>query len=301
MRMPSVNALHAFRRVVELRSFTAAARSLGMTGGAISKLVAQLEADVGARLLDRTTRTIRTNEAGDEFYAAAVHVLDELDLAGERARSRSLHATGTLSVSVPTSFALRWLSPRVPEFLQRYPRLTLDLALSDRFVSLVEDGFDCALRIATQLPDSSVVVRRLGTVQRVLVVAPKYLAVSKPLAVPEDLRQHNCLVYSQHASGAEWPLGAEAGRPPVVVAGSYRVNNSVMLREALVAGCGIALTPLFVVDDLLKSGALVEALREYRAPSHSVYGAIAQQRFVPHKVRVFLDYVEAALAADGLM
>jgi DNA-binding transcriptional LysR family regulator len=270
-----------------------------MTGGAISKLVAQLEADVGARLLYRTTRSIRTNEAGAEFYAAAVHVLDELDLAGERARSRSTHATGTLSVSVPTSFALRWLSPRVPEFLRRYPRLTLDLALSDRFVNLVEDGFDCALRIATQLPDSSVVVRRLGTVQRVLVAAPKYLAESKPLAVPEDLGQHNCLVYSQHVSGAEWPLGAATGRPPVVVAGSYRVNNSVMLREALVTGCGIALTPLFVVDDLLKSGALVEVLGDYRAAPHAVYGAIAQQRFVPHKVRVFLDYVEASLVEDG--
>lgn len=297
MRMPNVNALHAFRRVVELKSFTAAARSLGMTGGAVSKLVAQLEADVGARLLHRTTRTLRTSEAGEEFYAAAARVLDELDLAGERARSRSTHATGTLRVSVPTSFALRWLSPRVPEFLRRYPRLTLDLALSDRFVNLVEDGFDSALRIATQLPDSSVVVRRLGAVPRVLVAAPRYLAEAKPLATPEDLGRHNCLVYSQHATGAEWPLGAATGRPPVVVAGSYRVNNSVMLRDALLAGCGIALTPLFVVDDLLASGALVEVLRDHPAPPHSVYGAIAQQRFVPHKVRVFLDYMENALAA----
>jgi DNA-binding transcriptional LysR family regulator len=295
--MPNLQALRTYRRVVELHSFNAAARSLDMTASAVSKLVARLEADVGARLLNRTTRTVSTTEEGAEFYEAAVRVLDELELASERARSRSSTVTGTLKVSVPTSFALRWLSTRVPNFLTQYPKLKLDLALNDRFVDLVQEGFDCALRITTELADSNLIARRLGTVARVLVAAPSYLANCGAPAHPDDLRLHNCLVYSQHASGDEWPLGDGPHRHTIEVNGNYRANNSVMFRHALVAGQGIALTPLFIVDDLLATGVLIEVLKDYRAPPHSLYGVIAQRRFVARKVRAFFDYVEGEMAA----
>jgi len=285
--IPSLNAMQAYRRVVELHSFSAAARSLDMTGGAVSKLVAQLEKDIGARLLNRTTRSVSVTEEGAGFYEAAVRVLDEVTAASEQARAKSSAPQGRLKVSVPTSFALMWLSKRVPAFLALAPRVQLDLALNDRFVDLVQEGYDCAIRIAPELPDSSLVARRLGSVDRLLVAAPKYLKRAPALERPEDLKAHDCLIYTQTASPNEWPLGGGT----VEVSGSYLANSSVMLRDALVAGCGVTLTPRFVVDDLLESGAVVEVLREYRAPPHQVYGVIAQQRYVARKVRLFLDFV----------
>jgi DNA-binding transcriptional LysR family regulator len=296
MRNPSLNAMQAFRRVVELHSFNAAARSLDMSGGAVSKLVAQLEADIGVRLLNRTTRTLSVTDEGTGFYEATVRVLDEINAAAEQARSKSAAPAGMLRVSVPTSFALMWLSKRVPDFLARYAQLNLDLALNDRFVDLVREGFDCAIRIATQLPDSQLVARRLGGVDRVLVASPCYLERAPALVRPEDLKAHDCLIYTQTAAPNEWPLsGTEHGRP-VEVNGKYRANNSVMLRDALVAGCGLTLTPRFVVADLLDDGTLVEVLRLHRPPPHNVYGVIAHQRYVAQKVRAFLDFIEERMA-----
>jgi len=292
MPHPNLKAMHAFRRVVELHSFNAAARSLDLTGGAVSKLVAQLEEDIGVRLLNRTTRTVSVTEEGTGFYEAAVRVLDEIEAATEQARSKSSAPAGLLRVSVPTSFALMWLSKRVPDFLGRYPRLNLDLALNDRVVDLVQESFDCAIRIATQLPDSQLVARRLGRAERVLVASPQYLKHAPALDKPGDLKAHECLVYTQSAAPNAWPLGGTEDGRPVEVRGRYRVNNSIMLRDALVAGCGLTLTPHFVVADLLEDGTLVEVLRWHRAPAHNVYGVAAHQRRVAQKVRAFLDYIE---------
>lgn len=296
MPTPNLRCLQAFRRVVELHSFNAAARQLEMTGGAISKLVAQLERDIGARLLNRTTRTVSITEEGAGYYEAVARVLDEMDMAGEQARSSSALPAGTLKVSVPASFGMMWLSSRLPEFLERYPSVKLDMSLNDRFVDLVQEGFDCALRIATQLADSQLVARPLGKVDRLLVAAPRYLRKAPKLSAPEDLRAHDCLVYSQTATPNEWPLAGTKLGKPIEVHGRFRVNNSVMLRDAVVRGHGITLTPRFVVDDLLKKRALVEVLAAHRPAPHNIYGIIAQQRYVPQKVRVFLDFIEEQLS-----
>jgi len=288
--------MQAFRRVVELRSLDAAARSLDMTADAVSKLVAQLEGDIGVRLLNRTTRTFSVTEEGTGFYESAVRVLDEIKAAAEQARSKSSAPAGTLRASVPTSFALMWLSKRVPDFLARYPQVNLDLVLNDRFVDLVQENFDCAIRIATRLPDLQLVARRLGSVDRVLVASPGYVERAPALVKPEDLKAHDCLIYTQTMAPNEWPLsGTEHGRP-VEVNGKYRTNNSVMMRHALVAGSGLTLTPRFVVEDLLDGGTLVEILRLHRPLPHNVYGVTAHHRYVPQKVRAFFDFIEEQMA-----
>src|SRR6185369_4339710 len=151
MRRPSLAAMNAFRRVVELQSFNAAARSLQMTGGAVSKLVAQLERDLAVRLLQRTTRTVSATAEGVVFYEAAVRILGEIDAAVESVRSEAAAPAGRLKVSVPTSFALMWLAPRLAAFVQAHPLLELDLVLNDRYVDIVQEGFDCAIRIAASL------------------------------------------------------------------------------------------------------------------------------------------------------
>lgn len=291
MPTPSLPGLQAFRRVVELKSFTAAARSLEMTGGAVSKLVAQLEADVGVRLLYRTTRTVRVSEEGQAFYAAAVRIQEDLDAAIDEARLSATSPGGRLKVSTPTSFALMWLSARMPKLMAAHPQLTLDLTLSDSFVDLVADGFDCAIRISDQLPDSGLVARRLGEVQRVLVASKEYLDTASPLITPEDLHRHRCLIYTQTQSPGEWPLRGTSNGAPVVVNGRYRVNNSVMLRDALLAGQGLTLTPRFVVHDLLASGQLQELLPQHRPRNLLVYGVVAHPRHVTRKVQVFFDFV----------
>jgi DNA-binding transcriptional LysR family regulator len=293
MTRPSLPAMQAFRRVVELHSFGAAARSLQITGGAVSKLVAQLERDLGVRLLHRTTRSVSISSEGEMFYRDAVRILDEVDAAAEAVRGESSAPGGRLRVSLPTSFAIAWLAERLPGFMQAHPQIELDLVLNDRHVDIVQEGFDCAIRIATQLPDSTLVARRLGSVQRLLVASPAYLDVAPPLDQPQDLGTHACLVYSQDGGPVEWPL---RGTAPFRTSGYVRANNSVMLRDLLLAGMGLTLTPHFVVADLLASGRLVELLPAHRPTAHGVFGVVAHPRHVSKKVAAFLDFVGNQLA-----
>jgi DNA-binding transcriptional LysR family regulator len=293
-KRPSLHAMQAFRRVVELQSFGAAARSLEITGGAVSKLVAQLEHDLGVRLLHRTTRSVKVSTEGLAFYQDAVRILDEVDASAEAVRSGSATPGGRLRVSLPTSFALAWLAARLPAFMRAHPQIELDLALNDRHVDIVQEGFDCAIRIATQLPDSTLVARRLGSVERRLVAAPSYLEMAPPLARPQDLGMHACLVYSQDGGPVEWPL---QGAAPMRTHGYCRVNNSVMLRELLLAGMGLTLTPDFVVGDLLATDRLVELLPGHRPAPHVVFGVVPSMRHVPRKVDAFLDFVGSELTS----
>lgn len=295
-KRPSLPAMQAFRRVVEQQSFGAAARSLEITGGAVSKLVAQLEHDLGVRLLHRTTRSLSVSAEGQAFYQDAVRILDEVDAAAEAVRRGAAAPGGRLRVSLPTSFALAWLAARLPAFMHAHPQIELDLALNDRYVDIVQEGFDCAIRIATHLPDSTLVARRLGVVQRLLVAAPSYLDMAPPLATPQDLGMHACLVYSQDGGPVEWPL---QGAAPFRTSGYCRVNSSVMLRELLLAGMGLTLTPDFVVGDLLASGRLVELLPTRRPAPHGVFGIVAHPRHVSRKVGAFLDFVGSQLALPG--
>ena len=257
-------------------------------GGAVSKLVAQLEQDLGVRLLHRTTRSVSVSTQGAVYYQDAVRILDEVDAAAEAVRGASAAPGGRLKLSLPTSFAIAWLASRLPEFMHAYPQVELDVVLNDRYVDIVQEGFDCAIRIAAQLPDSTLVARRLGSVQRLLVASPSYLDMAPPLRGPQDLSAHACLVYSQDGGLAEWPL---TGVLPVQIHGTCRVNNSVLLRELLLAGLGVTLTPDFVVADLIAEGRLVELLPQHRPAAQGVFGIVAHQRHVSRKVAAFLDFV----------
>jgi DNA-binding transcriptional LysR family regulator len=300
MHTPSLLAIQAFTRVVEMNSFTAAARAMEMTGGAVSKLVAQLEADVGVRLLHRTTRSVRVSEEGQAFYTATLRMQEDLSAAIDEARRSTTSLTGRLKVSAPTSFALMWLSSRMPAFMAAHSQLVLDLTLSDSFVDLIAQDFDCAIRIASQLPDSGLVARRLGEVQRVLVASSGYLATAPQLNSPADLPNHRCLIYTQTSFPGEWAFQGTANGEPVTVNGQYRVNNSVMLRDALLAGQGLTLTPLFVVRDLLASGQLQELLPSHQPKNLLVHGVIAHQRYASRKVQVFFDFVAQQLAQSQI-
>jgi DNA-binding transcriptional LysR family regulator len=200
---------------------------------------------------------------------------------------------GRLLVSLPTSFAIAWLASRLPDFVLAHPQIERDLTLNDRNVDIVHEGFDCAIRIATQLPDSTLVARRLGSVQRLLVAAPSFLYLAPPLDEPQDQDAHACRVYTQDVGPVEWPL---QGAAPFRTSGYLRVDNSVMLRESLLAGLGLTLTADFVGGDLLAAGRLVELLPKHRPAAQGEFGVVAHQRHVSRKVEAFRDFVGTCLA-----
>ncbi|MFG6433066.1 LysR family transcriptional regulator [Roseateles sp. LYH14W] len=296
---PSLQSLRAFRAVGELGSFAAAARQLEVTGSAVTKLVAGLESQLGVRLLQRSTRKVSLTAAGEGFLLDCVQLLEEAEAAFARVQSQGQTVRGLLRLSVPSSFALRWLQPRLPAFLREHRELQLDLQLTDRYVDLVAERLDAAIRIGTQLPDSSLHARALGRVPRVLVAAPAYLASSPPLRGPADLTRHNALVFALSSTGSDWPFMLH-GRPiNVAVRGQLRADNSVMLRELLRSGLGIALTPHFIVDDLLANGELSSLLSDCMPAPLTVHAVSTQRRQPLLRTQLIVDFLARELAASG--
>jgi DNA-binding transcriptional LysR family regulator len=291
--------MRAFRAVAEQTSFRQAGRQLGITGSSVSKLVAALEQDLGVRLLQRTTRQVSLTAAGESFLQDCVRILDETHAAVDRLKAQGERPRGRLRVSVPTSFALTWLASQLPGFLARYPEIELDLALNDRYVDLVAERFDAAIRIGSVMPDSSLVARRLGRIPRVLVASARYLRSAPPLRTPSDLPAHNALVYSLASTGSTWPFIVDGKPVEVAVSGRLQVDNSVMLRETLRAGMGVALTPLFVVNDLIERDELVVLLPGCQPEPHGIFGVTSDRRHLPLKTRLFFEHVEAALQQTG--
>lgn len=297
---PSLQSLRAFRAVAESGSFASAAARLGVTGSAVTKLVAGLEQALGVQLLQRSTRRVGLTMAGEAFLPDCVQLLDDAEAALARVRALGDAPRGTLRIALPTSFALRCLSARLPEFLLRHPELRLDLSLNDRYVDLVAERFDGAVRIGSRpLPDSSLVARPLGRVPRVLVAAPRYLRQAPALATPADLVAHQALVYALSSSGDAWPFRVEGRELEVEVRGCLRVDNSLALRETLLAGLGLALTPRFVVDDLLADGRLLPLLEPFLPAPLTVYAVTTARRSFSPRARVFFDFLAQELERAG--
>ncbi|MDC6168701.1 LysR family transcriptional regulator [Paucibacter sp. XJ19-41] len=297
----SLQSLRAFRAVAELGGFARAAVQLGVTGSAVTKLVAALEASLGVQLLLRSTRQVALTAAGEAFLPDCAELLDAADAALARVSALGNSPSGRLRIALPTSFALRFVAARLPEFLLRHPQLRLDLSLSDRYVDLLAERFDGALRIgSSRLADSSLRARALGRVERVLVAAPRYLRQAAVLERPTDLVAHNALVYALADGGSgSWPF-VVAGRPvQVAVGGQLRVDNSLLLREALTAGLGVALTPRFVVDDLLASGALLSLLEPFLPAPLTVHALSTQRHGLASRAKPFFDFIEAQLRQAG--
>jgi len=294
--METLSSLRAFRNVVDRGGFTRAADFLQISPGSASKLVAQLEQQLGTRLLHRSTRKMSLTEAGRIYHAYCVRVLDELDAAEQAVQMLTTAPRGLLRISVPTSFGILRLSRLLPEFLTTHSEIRLDVVLNDRIVDLHEEGFDLALRITSNLPDSSLVAKPICELPRVLVASPDYLERAGHPGRPADLAKHNCLLYSLSATPGEWSFGTGKRATVVSVRGNYHSNNSVMFREALLSGVGIAQTPRFMVEDLLESGALVACLQSLAPSPHRLSAMLPEQRAVSPKVRAFVDFLSVHLS-----
>lgn len=289
--MDQLAALRALRRVVELGSFTAAADALGISHTIVSRQVRQLEEHLGAQLLNRTTRRFALTDAGRDYVESIRAVLDLLDDADRNVGRHQAEPTGTLRINAPMAFGTIEVAQWLPGFMAKYPGLQVDLVCNDRMVDLIEDGFDVALRLARELPDSTLVARRLATSKVLLVASPDYLRTHGAPTVPADLAQHNCLVYTAAARANEWTLvGTDGAEYAVPVRGTLQANTNVALRAAAMGGLGIANTAAFIVREELERGALVEVLPGYTPKPRELYALYPQNRHLSPKVRAFVDY-----------
>ena len=296
--MDQLTALRVFARVAESGSFSKAAQTLKMSKSAVSKHVAALEGHLGAKLLYRTTRHVSLTEEGRAYLARATRILEDIDEADGAVTALKAEPRGTLRVNSALSFAIRHIAPAIPAFLRQYPRLTVDLELTDRFVDLVEEGYDIAIRIG-QLSDSSLIARRLANVPVVCVAAPDYLARAGTPAHPDDLAHHDCLLYRGRSGVSEWELGQGERSRRIRVDGPLVANNGDALKAAALQGLGIARLPVFLLDDELARGRLVEVLAACRPSPIPVQAVYAPNRHLSAKVRRFIDYFAARFAAPG--
>ncbi|MBI1776272.1 MAG: LysR family transcriptional regulator [Proteobacteria bacterium] len=289
--MDRLSAMEAFLRVAETRSFTEAARRLSLSKSLVSRQVAALEAELGARLFHRTTRSLTLTEAGERYYAATQRIVAEIEEAKLSVSKLQTAPRGRLRVNAPMSFGFLHLAPALPDFLARYPEVEIDMAMNDRFVDLVEEGFDVAVRIG-RLADSSLVARKLAPMRRTLSASPAYLERSGVPKTPDDLEGHDCLCYSNLTRSEEWRFVGTDGRPwSVEVEGRFRVNNGDALRAAALKGLGIVNLPSFIVGGDLQAGALVSLLAEYIPQDTAIYAVHPHARHLSPKVRAFSDFL----------
>lgn len=295
--MNAIGAIPIFVSVIENGGFAAAARNLGVSKSAVSKRVTQLEEQLGAQLLHRTTRKLSLTEAGERYLAHAVEALASAREAEDAVAQLQGAPHGRLRINTPMSFGRLHIAPLIPEFLSRYPGIEIDMVMDDRIVDLVETGFDVAIR-AGVLSDSSLIVRTLAPCQNILCAAPSYIAENGEPTEPSDLLAHNCLHFAYFSDAHHWTFIGSNEPERVETSGNYQVNNSEALREALIGGCGIGRLPTFVAGPDIKSGRLVRILGQYRMPSQTLFALFPERRHLPAKVRVFLDFVVERFGAD---
>lgn len=297
--MDQLGAMRALVRVVQMGSFSAAAREQDTTQATISKKVAALEKKLGAKLLSRTSRELSLTEVGADYYENCVIILSELDEAEAQVRSQIALPSGLLRVAAPVVFGRQFMAPILVEFLNAYPEIKVDLMLNDKHIDLIADGVDVAIR-AKQLEDSTLVARHLFNNPLVVVASPEYLQKNTKPQNPDELKNHNCIVYSMLKSINIWHFEQGNNNMSVPVTGSFRCDNGDVILQLVLDGAGIAQLPVWMVDEHIRSGKLAMVLEGYISkplPFNAIY---PQNRYVPLKVRCFIEYLKQKLADNPL-
>ena len=295
--MDLLTSMRVFATVAGTGSFTQAADRLDLSRAMVSKHVAALEAHLGSRLLNRTTRRLSLTESGTAYYERCQQILADIEEAEAAAGQLTSVPQGTLKVTMPLAYGLHRLGTLVAEYARLNPSVKLDLSLSDRYADLVEEGFDLAVRIGA-LPDSSLIARKLGATRSVVCASPGYLEKYGTPAHPADLARHSCLGYTYTGSGTEWRLSHEDEEENIPITGAIRANNGDMLRLAALNGAGLILQPLFIVEEDLKAGRLVQVLEQYTSSQYGIYAVYPSRKHLSAKVRTFVDFLVAHLGRE---
>ena len=296
--MDTVAGLRLYIRVVETGSFSRASTDFGITQPTATKHVAALEKRLGARLLHRSTRGVTTTEVGAAYYDKCKLIASQLEEADNLAALMQSRVQGSLRISTSVAFGRRVLTPLVLRFMQQHPGLQVDLGFEDRYVNLVEQGVDLALRMG-RLADSSLGARYLGSNPWVLVAAPAYLAAHPAPQTPADLAQHPALVYSSVQGDDRWAFsGADGAAMSVPVSGPLRSNNLSTLLAAARAGMGLAILPRYVAHESLQAGALLPLLEDWVLPAQEIHAVFPSPRLVPGKVSGFVAWLQGQFEGD---
>ena len=285
--------MSVFAKVVSAGSLSAAARELGISTAVVSRRLAALESRHGVRLLNRTTRRLSLTDEGTSYLEACGRILGEIEEADGAVAARRVEPQGVLKVAMSAAFGHQHISPLIPEFAARYPKVSLALSLSDRPVNLIEDGFDLAIRIA-HLDDSSLAARKLAPNRRVVCASPEYLLRHGEPRTPQELAQHNCLVLSWESGfSMNWEYFDPDGSPGSVrVSGRFACDDWEVLREWALAGLGIALKSTWDVRRHLEDGSLVRLFSEHTFGSDvGIYAVYPHRRNLPAKTRAFIDFL----------
>lgn len=293
-----VDALAAFVRVVQAGSFTRAAEALGTQKARLSRIVTRLESDLGLRLLERTTRSLSLTEAGREIFERAVGILGAVEDVERVAQRIHAEPRGVLKLTCGVEFGMIAVSGWIDAYLRRHPQVSVEADFTGRLVDIVHEGFDLAIRVG-ELPDSRLAARCIGELQYGLFASPQYLARRGVPGTPEDLAQHELLVFTAGSHRSGWRLSRGADHRRVDAPARLRVNNSFSIRDAARDGVGVAQLPLLVASEGLDTGALVRVLPEWSPPAVPVHALFPSGRYLTPKVRTFIDLAVAAFAAGA--
>ena len=286
--------MRIFTQVMQAGSFTAAADLLGMSKQSVSRRLMQLEERLGVRLLNRSTRRLDATPLGQQYFDSAVRLLGEMQQAEQDISGQTQALRGTLRLSAPLSFAISHLGSLLTEFLQLHAQLIVEIDLSDRAVDLIGEGYDLALRIGT-LEDSSLVARRIASIERVYCASPAYLAARGTPLEPEALREHDCLPYG-HSRQVQWQFkGQGKTLQAIAVSGRMRANNGELLRDAAIAGMGVTYLPAFIVEQALADGRLVKLLEAWTPPPLQLSAVYPQHRQIARPVQAFVEFLRERL------
>ena len=298
--MDILAGMRLFTRVADTGSFSAVAHETGGTQPTVSRTVAALEAHLGVRLLNRSSRAVTLTDDGRLFYSQAHRALEAVTEAENGVGRRRGLPTGLLRLGTPVAFGRLHVAPRLHEFLARYPDVEVELLMNDAFVDLVGEGVDLAVRVG-DLSDPSLIARRIGTTRRVTVATPSYLERFGVPMVPADLTQHQCIVYTRLATGSRWHFEGGNGPQTVDVRGRFSTDNSEAVREGVLSGVGIAVVPVWHFTDEIERDRVRILLRDYeprQLPIHAVYSS---RRQLAAKVRAMIDFLAEAFARSPVL
>jgi len=294
--MDNANDMAVFVRVAETGNFSATARALNLTPSAVSKLIGRLEDRLGARLLNRTTRRVSLTEEGRTFLQHCTPILTAINEAEQAVTEFHGTPRGLLKVNASTTFAQYHIEPLIPYFLKRYPDVRIQFTLSESIVNLIEEEVDIAIRIG-QLPDSSLIARKLGPARRMVVAAPAYLEQYGVPKKPEDLKDHNCLTLSTATTFNQWEFKGATRPKRIEVKGNFETNNAVTLHHAAIDGIGLIRVGNFTVAKSIAKGQLVPVLSDFEATAEAnIYAVYPHNRHLSAKVRAFVDTLVEAFS-----
>lgn len=295
--MNRLDAMYLFVRVAELGSFSAAAQRLDVARSVVTRQIAALEEHLGAKLMVRSTRRLTLTSAGTAYLEKCRVILDMVEAAEADVMEERLTPRGNLRIGLPLSYGLKRLAPLLLDFSQRYREVGLEMDFTDRQLNLIEEGFDLSIRITSRL-DPGDIVRRLGNCRLVVLASPAYLARHGRPQRPAELAEHECMSYSAQVSNQVWSFSVDGRVEQFPVSSRIKANNGDALADAAARGLGITVQPDFIAAEYLAAGTLETLLDDFAPPELGIYAVLPSNRYIPHRVRVLIDFLSGALSAN---